>query len=109
MQGTETLARTMSRYVCPAFLAIHVGLVCQRHEIFCVWLLANVHVHWHRNVTVNEFTSQEILEKAPQLPEDINWHFVGHLQSNKAKSLLGEHHHQGFNGCHESPDVIFAS
>ena len=24
-----------------------------------------------------------------QLPEDIEWHFVGHLQSNKAKTLLG--------------------
>lgn len=24
-----------------------------------------------------------------QLPEDIEWHFVGHLQSNKAKALLG--------------------
>ncbi|GMP65358.1 hypothetical protein CsSME_00026184 [Camellia sinensis var. sinensis] len=32
---------------------------------------------------------QEIIEKAPQLPEDIEWHFVGHLQSNKVKSLLG--------------------
>ncbi|GKV38761.1 hypothetical protein SLEP1_g46639 [Rubroshorea leprosula] len=32
---------------------------------------------------------QEIVEKAPQLPEDIEWHFIGHLQSNKAKTLLG--------------------
>ncbi|XBJ15346.1 hypothetical protein VPH35_007257 [Triticum aestivum] len=24
-----------------------------------------------------------------QLPEDIRWHFVGHLQSNKVKSLVG--------------------
>ncbi|XP_058220138.1 uncharacterized protein LOC131330532 [Rhododendron vialii] len=31
---------------------------------------------------------QEIIDKAPQLPEDIEWHFVGHLQSNKVKSLL---------------------
>lgn len=31
---------------------------------------------------------QEIIEKAPQLPEDIEWHFVGHLQSNKVKSVL---------------------
>lgn len=31
---------------------------------------------------------QEFIEKAPQLPEDIEWHFIGHLQSNKAKSLL---------------------
>ncbi|XP_054797986.1 uncharacterized protein LOC129303020 [Prosopis cineraria] len=32
---------------------------------------------------------QEIIEKAPQLPQDIEWHFIGHLQSNKVKSLLG--------------------
>ncbi|XP_052177160.1 uncharacterized protein LOC127791370 isoform X2 [Diospyros lotus] len=31
---------------------------------------------------------QEIVEKAPQLPQEIEWHFVGHLQSNKVKSLL---------------------
>ncbi|BAD87885.1 alanine racemase-like [Oryza sativa Japonica Group] len=31
---------------------------------------------------------QEFVTKAPQLPEDIRWHFIGHLQSNKVKSLL---------------------
>ncbi|CAA7410403.1 unnamed protein product [Spirodela intermedia] len=31
---------------------------------------------------------QEILEKAPQLPDDIQWHYIGNLQSNKAKALL---------------------
>uniref|UniRef100_A0ACD5XKJ4 Uncharacterized protein n=1 Tax=Avena sativa TaxID=4498 RepID=A0ACD5XKJ4_AVESA len=31
---------------------------------------------------------QEFVTKAPQLPEDIRWHFVGHLQSNKVKSLV---------------------
>ncbi|XP_010926179.1 uncharacterized protein [Elaeis guineensis] len=31
---------------------------------------------------------QEIVEKAPQLPADIEWHFIGHLQSNKVKPLL---------------------
>ncbi|PAN26528.1 hypothetical protein PAHAL_5G019000 [Panicum hallii] len=31
---------------------------------------------------------QEIVTKAPQLPEDIRWHFIGHLQSNKVKPLL---------------------
>eukprot|EP00744_Colponema_vietnamica_P011543 GILI01016237.1.p1 GENE.GILI01016237.1~~GILI01016237.1.p1 ORF type:complete len:292 (+),score=77.82 GILI01016237.1:91-966(+) len=30
----------------------------------------------------------EIIEKAPQLPQDIDWHFIGHLQSNKTKELL---------------------
>ncbi|XAR65680.1 hypothetical protein NMG60_11009866 [Bertholletia excelsa] len=31
---------------------------------------------------------QELVEKAPQLPGDIEWHFIGHLQSNKVKPLL---------------------
>ncbi|KAI4311968.1 hypothetical protein MLD38_036829 [Melastoma candidum] len=31
---------------------------------------------------------QEVVEKAPQLPEDIEWHFIGNLQSNKVKPLL---------------------
>ncbi|KAK2441139.1 hypothetical protein P8452_20073 [Trifolium repens] len=31
---------------------------------------------------------QEFVEKAPQLPQDIQWHFIGHLQSNKVKTLL---------------------
>jgi pyridoxal phosphate enzyme (YggS family) len=30
---------------------------------------------------------QELLEKQPQLPGDIRWHFIGHLQSNKVKYL----------------------
>ncbi len=35
---------------------------------------------------------QELSDKAPQLPDDIRWHFIGHLQSNKVKSLLGALH-----------------
>eukprot|EP00249_Psilotum_nudum_P008598 c21394_g1_i1 orf=303-1031(-) len=31
---------------------------------------------------------QELLEKVPELPADIQWHFIGHLQSNKAKALV---------------------
>ncbi|KAI0749624.1 hypothetical protein C8Q80DRAFT_1100310 [Daedaleopsis nitida] len=30
---------------------------------------------------------QELVEKAAQLPQDIRWHFIGALQSNKAKTL----------------------
>jgi pyridoxal phosphate enzyme (YggS family) len=30
---------------------------------------------------------QELLEKQRQLPTDIEWHFIGHLQTNKVKSL----------------------
>jgi uncharacterized pyridoxal phosphate-containing UPF0001 family protein len=33
---------------------------------------------------------QELLAKSSSsLPSDIRWHFIGHLQSNKAKQLLG--------------------
>ena len=31
---------------------------------------------------------QEVLEKAPELPEDLRLHFIGHLQTNKAAKLL---------------------
>jgi PLP dependent protein len=30
---------------------------------------------------------QELTEKQPQLPADINWHYIGHLQSNKVKYI----------------------
>lgn len=33
---------------------------------------------------------QEWQDKAPELPDDIEWHFVGHLQSNKAKYVADE-------------------
>lgn len=31
---------------------------------------------------------QELTSKAAVLPADINWHFIGHLQSQKAKALI---------------------
>ena len=31
---------------------------------------------------------QEIVQKAPELPKDIQWHYIGNLQTNKAKMLL---------------------
>lgn len=30
---------------------------------------------------------QELVDKAAQLPKDIHWHFIGHLQSNKVKMI----------------------
>jgi PLP dependent protein len=30
---------------------------------------------------------QELTDKAAQLPKDIQWHFIGHLQSNKVKYI----------------------
>ncbi len=31
---------------------------------------------------------QEVVEKAPQLPDDIAWHMIGHVTSSNAKNLL---------------------
>ncbi len=31
---------------------------------------------------------QEILEKVPQLPSDIRWHMIGHLQKNKVRQVI---------------------
>lgn len=32
---------------------------------------------------------QELLAKQEALPEDVPWHFIGHLQTNKVKNLIG--------------------
>lgn len=32
---------------------------------------------------------QELLEKQPFLPNDIEWHLIGHLQTNKVKYIAG--------------------
>lgn len=33
---------------------------------------------------------QELMDKIPQLPDDIRWHMIGHLQRNKVKYLIGK-------------------
>lgn len=33
---------------------------------------------------------QELLGKISQLPSDVRWHFIGHLQTNKVKMIVGK-------------------
>ena len=33
---------------------------------------------------------QEFLEKQKHLPDDIEWHFIGHLQTNKVRQIIGK-------------------
>ncbi len=33
---------------------------------------------------------QELADKIPQLPSDIRWHMIGHLQRNKVKYIVGK-------------------
>ncbi len=49
--------------------------------------IMTVYEEGHRDFGENR--AQELAEKAPRLPSDINWHFVGHLQSNKARLVRG--------------------
>ncbi|MBK9284815.1 MAG: YggS family pyridoxal phosphate-dependent enzyme [Sphingobacteriaceae bacterium] len=35
---------------------------------------------------------QEFLQKQAELPKDIRWHFIGHLQTNKVKQILPHVH-----------------
>ena len=39
--------------------------------------------------TFGESRVQELLDKIPRLPDDIDWHFIGHLQTNKVRPLIG--------------------
>jgi PLP dependent protein len=34
-----------------------------------------------------ENKAQEMISKQPQLPKDIEWHFIGHMQTNKVKFI----------------------
>jgi len=36
-----------------------------------------------------ESRQQELLQKIPLMPSDVKWHFIGHLQTNKVKSIVG--------------------
>ncbi len=47
-----------------------------------------------------ENKAQDLIAKQPELPEDIEWHFIGHLQTNKVKYLTP------FVGMIESVDSL---
>lgn len=34
---------------------------------------------------------QELCEKMEQMPDDVKWHMIGHLQRNKVKYIIGSH------------------
>lgn len=37
-----------------------------------------------------ESRQQELLQKIPLMPSDVMWHFIGHLQTNKVRSIVGK-------------------
>lgn len=52
--------------------------------------ILSVYEQGHRDFGENR--AQELVRKAPQLPDDIRWHFVGALQSRKAKTVRPHTH-----------------
>jgi hypothetical protein len=40
--------------------------------------------------TFGESRVQEFVAKVPQMPNDVHWHFIGHLQTNKVKQIIGK-------------------
>ncbi len=40
--------------------------------------------------TFGESRVQEFVAKVPQMPNDVRWHFIGHLQTNKVKQIIGK-------------------
>ena len=40
------------------------------------------------SVFSGESRVQELVEKYEVLPKDIEWHFIGHLQTNKVKYIV---------------------
>ena len=49
-------------------------------------LILEAYDHGHRDFGENKV--QEICKKNQELPDDIKWHFVGHLQRNKVKLIV---------------------
>ena len=51
--------------------------------------VAQIQAYYDRGARdFGENRAQELLEKAPQLPQDIRWKFIGHLQRNKVRAVL---------------------
>ena len=44
----------------------------------------------HGQRVFGESLVNELIEKVNILPTDIKWHFIGHLQTNKVKNLIGK-------------------
>ena len=54
---------------------------------------------------------QEVVQKGPELPPDLRWHFIGHLQSNKSKLITSDpplqtHGLARWQHCSSQPEII---
>lgn len=65
--------------------AVHLVAVSKTKSPACLLALYN-----EGQRVFGENYVQELAEKTKELPQDIAWRFIGHLQSNKVKELLSE-------------------
>ncbi|MCC2591656.1 YggS family pyridoxal phosphate-dependent enzyme [Chryseobacterium sp. MFBS3-17] len=62
---------------------VQLVVVSKTHPVA---MIQNVYDMGQRHFGENKV--QELLEKQPLLPEDICWHLIGHLQTNKVKQII---------------------
>ncbi len=78
-QSIEAIAKKASRpYDAIHFILVTKGVSCEK-------------VLQARDAGIRDFGEnrmQEFLKKKEELPLDLQWHFIGHLQTNKVKFLL---------------------
>ena len=68
-----------------AHIPAHVTLVCVS-KFHPVEAIREAYDAGERHF--GESRVQELKQKMPLLPDDIHWHFIGHLQTNKVRDLL---------------------
>ena len=68
-----------------AHIPAHVTLVCVS-KFQSVEAIREAYAAGERHF--GESRVQELKAKIPQLPADIRWHFIGHLQTNKVRDLI---------------------
>ncbi|HSF87949.1 MAG TPA: YggS family pyridoxal phosphate-dependent enzyme [Saprospiraceae bacterium] len=67
---------------------------CRQHQATLVAVsktrpVTEIEMLYHMGQRVfAENRAQELVEKAPVLPKDIEWHLIGHLQTNKVRSIM---------------------
>ena len=90
---TDRLADNLQR------VTAEIATACDRasrspNEVTLVAVTKYADMAWVRRLVelgirdLAESRPQQLVERAEQLPSDIRWHQIGHLQRNKVKSLL---------------------
>jgi PLP dependent protein len=78
MGVTENL-ESITKHLIPSVKLVAVSKTISNNKILETY---------HAGIRIfGENKVQELMEKQPLLPEDIEWHFIGHLQTNKVKYI----------------------